>query len=477
MLTVRNGGPSQSLAEAVFLSFDDHSIPLMSGLRLQLVSGKVPGQKNPIVVGRGEPGRPDDARVRFYGTVIPLDGKLRMWYLAQGSQDQPERDGSQLRVCYAESEDGVSWRKPELGLVDYHGSRRNNIVAIRDGRCDFAAFPVLHDPEDPDPKRRYKTVFESHVYGNRISVAFSPDGLSWTESPANPLGPTLEQTGLVRFGGFYYVNGQGGAHFGPDRKLATFCSYDFNEWSQASCMGFRRGTIPPCQMATEWNAGEEVHLGAGLWNRGNVLVGVYDMWHGHPSSDRSMVGMDLGLVFSVDALHYREPIPDFRFVPAYEEIGAQRGKPPVLSHGQGLLSVGEKTFLWYEAWGDPGDVRLARWDRDRLGYLQVFKPVPDAHIVTCPIDTDARCSVHVNAEVPEHAELRLEVLDAQMRPVPTHSGENCCRIRESGLRMKTRWGKSEEIPAALRSFRLKAGFGGVRPEDAKLYAVYVTTGG
>ena len=31
------------------------------------------------------------------------------------------------------------------------------------------------------------------------------------------------------------------------------------------------------------------------------------------------VTMDLGLVISHDALHYREPIPEFRLVPALEE--------------------------------------------------------------------------------------------------------------------------------------------------------------
>jgi hypothetical protein len=52
-----------------------------------------------------------------------------------------------------------------------------------------------------------------------------------------------------------------------------------------------------------------------------VILGIYGQWHGHASSDRRNVGIDLGLVISYDALHYHEPIPDFRIVPAYEEIG------------------------------------------------------------------------------------------------------------------------------------------------------------
>src|SRR5439155_8820281 len=55
----------------------------------------------------------------------------------------------------------------------------------------------------------------------------------------------------------------------------------------------------------EANQQEEVHLGAALWNRGNVLVGIYGQWHGHPSGDRRWVGIDLGLALSHDAIHFR----------------------------------------------------------------------------------------------------------------------------------------------------------------------------
>lgn len=64
---------------------------------------------------------------------------------------------------------------------------------------------------------------------------------------------------------------------------------------------------------------EEVHLGAALWNRGNVMLGIYGQWHGHFSGDRRLVVMDLGLALTHDAVHYYEPIKDFRFIPAREQ--------------------------------------------------------------------------------------------------------------------------------------------------------------
>jgi hypothetical protein len=498
MITVQNGVLSPSVSEAVLFPFDDYTIPFTAGLRLHLVPGKRPGQNNPIVVPIGEPGDPDDHMVRFYGTVIPVDGELRMWYMAQGTRDDPERDGKQFRVCYATSQDGVHWEKPELGLVEYEGSKKNNIVNLREGRRDFACIPIIHDPEDPDPNRRFKIVFESWIYSNQFAVATSPDGLNWTESPNNPVGPGLEQTGLIRHNGCYYVNGQGGHHFGSGRVMSTYASYDFETWTEASCLSFRRDAVSPQPMPTEWNVGEEVHLGAGLWDRGNVILGVYDIWHGHPSSDRLMVMMDLGLLISHDALHFQEPIKDFRFVAAFEELGELKGKPPTISHGQGMCNWGDKTLLWYENWGNPPvQVRLASWARDRLGY---YEPLGKGggHCLSCALDVSGDVKLSANVDgLGQHSELRFELLDEHFHPIDgfsgdaaavltaldtTADGQDIIRVpgdagaEESGevpgLRVPVEWAQGK-IPGGKGPVRIKTTFGGVRPEDAHLYAMYL----
>jgi hypothetical protein len=39
-----------------------------------------------------------------------------------------------LASGYAESEDGVDWVKPNLGLVEYHGGRENNLLLMEPAR-------------------------------------------------------------------------------------------------------------------------------------------------------------------------------------------------------------------------------------------------------------------------------------------------------------------------------------------------------
>ena len=247
MITVNNGTADSATTEAVIFPFDDVTVPFTAGLRMNLLAGKSPGVKNPIVLENGPAGTPDDASVRFYGTIIPIDGELRMWYMAQGTNDNTNGFEQQFKMCYATSTDGINWERPNLGLVEYNGNKNNNIIKFqKNGKnLGFAACPIMYDPDDPDPKRRFKSAFESGDYGNCIAVAFSPDGLEWDVPDYNPVAPMLEQTGLIKINGCYMVNGQGGRHFGPGRKLVTFASYDFEKWNQSGSMGFRRDNLPP----------------------------------------------------------------------------------------------------------------------------------------------------------------------------------------------------------------------------------------
>ena len=498
MIIVNNGTADSATTEAVLFPFDAVTIPFTAGLRMELIAGKTPGVKNPIVLETGPLGSPDDFDVRFYGTIIPIDGELRMWYMARGTNDKHNGFNSGiLKICYATSTDGIHWEKPNLGLVEYNGNKNNNIIKFqKDGEnLGVGAIPMIYEPDDSDPQRRFKVVFESQKYGNCIAVAFSADGLTWDIPDYNPVGPGLEQTGLIKINGCYMVNGQGGRHFGQGRKLATFASYDFEHWTQSSCLGHRRDNLPPHPIKYEWNTAEEVHLGAGLWNRGNVVLGVYDIWHGPPTSDRGEVTMDLGLVVTHDGLQYKEPIPDFKFVPSYEEtvskVKSDRtdGKSNALSHGQGMANVGDITFVWYEEWGPGTGVRLAKWQRDRLGYFKKFdypgRPAylppdgtfvdVDPHFISCPFTIDKATSVFANVDgLSQYSELKVEVLTKEFIPIPELSGDNAIPLKQSGLKEPISWKSGNTINSSVKEFRLKVTSAGIRSEDVKIYALYLS---
>jgi hypothetical protein len=95
-------------------------------------------------------------------------------------------------LCYAESRDGIEWRRPDLDLVSFQGSTRNNIVLAGDTvkipgvdklRVDhFAVF------KDPNPARRPGEDYKMIVLGKRALYALgSSDGLRWKPITNDPV--------------------------------------------------------------------------------------------------------------------------------------------------------------------------------------------------------------------------------------------------------------------------------------------------
>lgn len=243
------------------------------------------------------------------------------------------------------------------------------------------------------------------------------------------------------------------------------------------CGGLDRSPdlIGPSTVADR-NTIEEIHLGAALWDRGNVLLGIYGQWHGHPSGDRRLLTMDLGLALTHDAVHYTEPIPDFPFIPAREQPFSPAGTFPALIQGQAFANHGDRTLYWYSSWRGPesAGVLMVSWERDRLGKLQPFHP-EGARAISCPIEvTHGVANVHANVSgLGPYASLRIGLLDEGFRPIEGFSGDAGAVMAETALRMPARWAGGAAIPADLGRVRLDFHFEGIRPEDIALHAIYV----
>lgn len=459
------------LNDAVLFAFDEQAFPFRNYVQIHLI----PGQKAQMVLPPGPPGTHDEA-VLYYGTVLRIGDTFHMWYFGSyGAQREGIGHGHgrpSSVLCYATSADGIQWDRPELGLVEFNGSRQNNIVDLPDPGLRPAA-AILYEPEDSE--RPYKLAYEATVDGQaRFCVAFSRDGLRWQPYKANPVGPFLEMAGVTRFDGMYYVVGQGPltAHR-PQRarQLMVFASKDFECWSPCGAVGLDRSPdLTGPSVETNWNHIEEIHLGAGLWNRGNVILGIYGQWHGHYSGDRRFLTMDLGLAISHDAIHFTEPIPGFALIPAREQPGSPAGEFPALMQGQGMENVGDETYYWYSLWkGTCGTgVRMVKWTRDRLGSLIPFAP-KGARVLTCPIDIEGSARLYVNASgLGEYSSLQISVLDEGFRPVPGYAPVT---IHEDGLRAPVQWPDHDVI--AEGRFRIEVQFSGIRPEDCRLHALYL----
>ncbi len=95
--------------------------------------------------------------------------------------------------CYAESDDGIRWRKPQLNVVEFQGSKANNIV-IASGPMGSvvldAAHPAIFKDENPEapPDARYKAIVRSGAKNAHGLVPLkSPDGFRWSPMSEAPV--------------------------------------------------------------------------------------------------------------------------------------------------------------------------------------------------------------------------------------------------------------------------------------------------
>ena len=121
-------------------AFDNVAIPHTQNLKLEMRQPER-FEGNPVV-RRGEPGTVDAHGVQFYGSIIRDGSKYRMWYVAFDDQVEHAVKSERWRAAYAESADGVNWVKPELGLVSFRGSKKNNLVDVG-GAWGFVTLKVI----------------------------------------------------------------------------------------------------------------------------------------------------------------------------------------------------------------------------------------------------------------------------------------------------------------------------------------------
>lgn len=125
-----------------------------------------------------------------YSSVLWDQGRYHLWYHAM---DQKLWHTSPVAgsICYATSEDGITWRKPDLGLVEYKGSRQNNIV-VGHGAAGLTlgqdGMMVFVDPNAPPGARlrmvnRFSQKGEGKSEG--VNIMSSGDGIHWSLTHEN----------------------------------------------------------------------------------------------------------------------------------------------------------------------------------------------------------------------------------------------------------------------------------------------------
>ncbi|MBL8817201.1 MAG: hypothetical protein JNL58_14335 [Planctomyces sp.] len=117
-----------------------------------------------------------------YVTMIRKDNGFRMYY--RGISEQGLDGSDHERTCIAESDDGIHWTKPVVGLYEFNGSRDNNIVLANAAPSTHNFCPFVDLRPGVPVEERYKAVGGT---GSELHAWISPDGLQWVRLQEEPI--------------------------------------------------------------------------------------------------------------------------------------------------------------------------------------------------------------------------------------------------------------------------------------------------
>lgn len=138
---------------------------------------------NPVI----RPDRPTDGaliQMRDGPSWDEQEKVWKVWYTRKGDFGNGWGSG------FARSKDGLTWEKPDLGLVEINGNRHNNVIRVTD-RPQAYVQHVMLDPTAP-PERRYKGMLGTD--GRKPVV--SADGFTFTLLPVPPI-PSQDESHLT----------------------------------------------------------------------------------------------------------------------------------------------------------------------------------------------------------------------------------------------------------------------------------------
>lgn len=186
-----------------------------------------------------------------YTTVIKDDNLFRMYYRGLPTAG---KDGTDAEVtCYAESRDGIHWKKPDLGIYEIHGTRDNNVVLSGQTPASHNFSPFLDTNPNAPKQQRYKALGGTQTSG--LLAFVSADGLRWQRLQKGPVftkgvfdsqNVSFYSESEQQYVCYFRTWTQG--NYDGFRSVSRTTSKDFVHWTDPVSMTF--GDTPPEHLYT-----------------------------------------------------------------------------------------------------------------------------------------------------------------------------------------------------------------------------------
>jgi len=226
--TSAEGSDVRNIGSRLELFVDDWLIDSINGVELRLHN---PAPREVAITFD----KPWEGNTSAYVTVFQDDNLFRMYYRGSRYDFEKKQDAHEV-TCYAESDDGIYWRKPELNLFEFNGSTRNNIVWIGAGNHNFTPF------KDANPLTSWDAKYKALGTRNGLVAFKSPDGIHWKliqEEPVITRG-AFDSQNLAFWDAIngHYVDFHRGFYNDVVRHIMTCISEDFIHWTEPQWLDF-----------------------------------------------------------------------------------------------------------------------------------------------------------------------------------------------------------------------------------------------
>ncbi|MFM9888325.1 MAG: hypothetical protein ACKVQT_35310 [Burkholderiales bacterium] len=424
--------------------------------------------------------QPWEGNTCIYFRVLPDAGKFRMWYQGAHWQLDPNdpKKTHPYHICYAESDDGIHWTKPNLGLIEVDGSKANNIVVT--GVYDNFT-PLRDDHPNCDPQAKYKALGQSK---DGLIAWQSPDGIHWKRLGDRPVitkgafdsqniafwdAPSNKYRAYVR-----------DFHDGL-RDIRLAFSDDFLTWTVPELLSvspavdkeqFYVNCIARYERAPHLFLGFPVRYVERPWSPS--MKALPDLKH---REIRAKAGERIGTAITDGAfMSSRDGLHFHRWTEAFLRIGPERPGSWVYgdcypAHGlietQSKLPAAPKEFSFFIAehyWRT--EEALRRWTLRIDGFVAVKAPLQGGELLTKPV-TFTGHKLSVNFATSAAGSLHVELTDAQGQPLPGFSFADCDEQFGDSLDRTVTWkGITDVASLAARPVRLR-----FRLRDAEIYSL------
>ncbi|HNT88489.1 MAG TPA: hypothetical protein PKL84_11550 [Candidatus Hydrogenedentes bacterium] len=419
-----------------------------------------------------------------YHTVFQDDEVYRMYYHAwqtplSGGQTHP------LYIAYAESPDGIHWVKPNLGLVEFNGTRANNIVLaeINGGEChDFAPFKDTNPGVAPGEE--YKAIgLGRNPHG--LYAFKSSDAIHWTlcngsapvmtGHPFDTQNITFWDPTIGKYRAYIrdFENGC--------RGIMTATSDDYLHWSEREWLEFP--DAPTEQLYT--NQVKPYYRAA------HILIGFPSRYvdRGWTPATRALPSLDLREERARTSERYGTAVTDALFMTSRDGRTFHRWDEAFIRPGlrtRHNWAYGDNYIAWHvvetasadddsprelslyatESYFTGDSSRLRRYTMRIDGFASVFAPLGGGEMTTKPLIFSGD-RLTLNFSTSAGGGIRVEIQDAAGNPVPGYALDACDEIFGDALECAVQWrGNADIAPLAGQPVRLRFAL-----KDADVFAL------